>query len=124
MLRKTRSVVVLTAVALVSAIVPGGGSIAEAASTCQVKSLGTHSELGQLVLISGTYRGPSDAVDVRLTCGIVRDGVTVVRVTDRTVGPVAALAEVTTVPSGLVTSCYEVRIAHLGGALTYHDACP
>lgn len=115
----------LVAAALTAAtLLPVGATSAHAAAVCQVKILGSHSEGGQFVAITGTYRGPSDAREVRLTCGVVRDGETVARATDKVPGPVAALAEVQTVSGTGLIACHEVTIFHLDGSISYFDACP
>lgn len=123
MLLRARTLIAAAVVA--GALVPAGAPPAQAMATCQAKSLGTHSEYGQFVLVAGTYKGPTDAVDVVLTCGLVSNGVTIDRVTDPLVGPVAALASVETVYTRLsVLPCYEVTITHLDGSTTYYDTCP
>jgi hypothetical protein len=93
-------------------------------AACQAKSLGTHSEFGQFVAVAGTYKGPADVVEVQLTCGIVRWGVTIDRVQDPLPGPVAALAAVRTVGRGTVSSCYEIKVIPAAGSPTYYDTCP
>lgn len=122
MIRKTKLAALAGTAAVFAALVPAGP--AAAMSACQVKSLGVHSEIGQIVAVAGVYKGPTDALDVQLTCGIVRFGVTVARVSDDVPGPVAALADVVGVPSGPISSCYEVKIVHVDGSVTYYDTCP
>lgn len=121
-LRRPKALVVAALAAAV--LVPVGATAAQAAAVCQVKVLGAHSEGGQFVSITGTYRGPSDALEVKLTCGVVRDGVTVARATDKTTGPVAALADVQTVPGTGLIACHEVTIFHVNGSTSHFDACP
>jgi hypothetical protein len=128
-MRGTKHLALAAATAATVALFPGGATAAKAdrrlMSSCQAKSLGTHSEFGQLVAVAGAYKGPADAVEVDLTCGIVRYGVTVDRVQDPTVGPAAGLAAIRTVGGGSVTACYEIKVTHLaGGSPTYYDTCP
>ena len=115
---------ILVLAALAAALVPAGSTPAHAMSACQVKPLGTHSEFGQFVLVAGVYKGPADAAEVHLTCGIVRYGVTIDRVSDATVGPVATLADVHSVGRGPLSSCYEIKVVHVDGSVTYQDTCP
>lgn len=121
--RARRFLAVATAAASLGVAAPATAETA-APGPCQAKPLGTHSDLGQIVAVTGVYRGPADAVEVRLTCGVVVDGATVARVTDKLVGPVAALADVLTVGGGTPLPCYEIVVRHLGGATTYTDTCP
>lgn len=121
-LRKPKALVAASLAA--ATLVPVGASSAHAAAVCQVKVLGAHSEGGQFVSITGTYRGPADAREVRLTCGVVRAGETVARATDKAAGPVAALAEVQTVYGTGLIACDEITIFHLDGSISYFDACP
>ena len=108
-----------------AALVPFGAPQAQAMAACQVKPLGTHSEFGQLVAVFGFYNAPAGAIDVELTCGIVRQGVTAARVTDPLTGPVAALAAVRGVGGGSVSSCYEVVVTYADGSVVdYVDTCP
>lgn len=109
------------------ALLPGGATAAKRdrlMSACQAKSLGEHSEFGQFVAVAGAYKGPADALEVHLTCGIVQWGVTTDRVQDPLLGPAAALAAVRTVGRGAVSSCYEIKVIPVSGAPTYYDTCP
>lgn len=108
-----------------TALVPLGAPPAHAMAACQVFSPGAHSEFGQIVLVTGVYKGPATAVEIDLTCGIVYQGGTIARVSDKTVGPAAALADVKQVfQRGLLTSCYEVTVTYLDGSTGSHDTCP
>ena len=123
MLRRTKTL--LAAVIAVGALIPAGAGPAHAMAACQVKPLGTHSEFGQIVLVTGVYKGPATAVEVDLTCGVVYNGGTVARVDDQTAGPVAALADVVQVYwGGALTSCYEVTVTDLNGSVSRYDTCP
>ena len=119
-----RSKALLAAALAAAALVPVGAAPAHAMAVCQAKVLGQHSEWGQLVLIAGVYKGPADAVEIQLTCGVVRNGGTVARSTDRLVGPVAAVADVQAVYGWGLTACHEIRITHLDGSVSFDDTCP
>lgn len=124
---RSKSLAVAAVTAATIALLPGGATAAKTdrlMAACQAKSLGTHSEFGQFVAVVGAYKGPADALEVHLTCGIVQRGVTVDRVQDPLVGPVAALAEVRTVWGGTVSACYEIKVIPVSGAPTYYDTCP
>lgn len=106
-------------------LVPMGATPANAMAACQVVSPGAHSEFGQMVLITGFYKGPATAIEVELTCGVVHNGGTIARSTDKLVGPVAALADVRQIfVRGLLTSCYEVTVTTLDGTVSHHGGCP
>src|SRR5688500_20276097 len=107
MLLKAKTLVAAAVAA--TALVPLGAPSAHAMAACQVFSPGAHSEFGQIVLVTGVYKGPATALEIDLTCGVVYNGGTVARVSDKLVGPVAALADVRQVyQRGLLTSCYEI----------------
>lgn len=123
MLGRFKALPVAVVAAALAALVPS--SPAAAMNACQARSLGTHHQIGQFVAVVGAYKGPADAVEVSLTCGLVRDGVTIDRVSDSTTGPAAALADVRIVPGSTpVTSCDEIKVVHLNGSVTYWDTCP
>ncbi|HYO60938.1 MAG TPA: hypothetical protein VEU29_03460 [Actinomycetota bacterium] len=127
MLRRQKSFAVVAVAAAALALLPAGASARRSdalMAACQAKPLGTHSELGQLVAVFGAYKGPADAAEEQLRSGIVRYGVTVDRVQDPLAGPVAALAAVRTVGGGSVSPCYQVKVVHLSGGVTYHGNCP
>lgn len=114
----------VAAVVTAAGLVPVGATPAHAMAACHVRVLGTHSEYGQLVAIAGAYRGPNTAVDVALTCGVVRNGGTVARVADPLTGPVAVLGDVQTIYGAGLTSCHEIKIKYLDGTVSYSDTCP
>ena len=60
---------------------------------------------------------------MQLTCGAVRDGVTVTKVTENTAGPVAAVATTKNLLIGTYTPCYEVRLDYIDHS-TFTDTCP
>lgn len=114
----------VAAVVAAAGLVPVGASPAHAMVACHVRVLGVHSEFGQFVAIAGAYKGPNTAVDVDLTCGVVRNGGTVARASEDVPGPVAALADVQTVYGSGLTSCHEIKIKYLDGTVSYNDTCP
>lgn len=81
----------------------------------------SEAEGSQTIAVAGFYR--ADGYEVRLTCGIVQNGVTVARLTDDLFGPVAALAETVEVPAGAFTTCYDVYITYINGASSTRT-CP
>ena len=119
-----RSKALIAAALAAAALVPVGATPAHAMAVCQARVLGAHSEWGQLVLIAGVYKGPADAVEIQLTCGVVRNGGTVARSSDRLTGPVAALADVQNVYGWGLTPCHEIKITHLNGTVSFNDTCP
>lgn len=123
MLRKPKAL--LAAALAAAALVPAGASPAHAMAACHVRSLGEHSEFGQLVVVAGAYKGPATAVDVDLTCGVVWNGGTVARVRERVDAPVAVVGDVVTVyQRGLLTGCHEIKVTYLDGSVSYSDTCP
>lgn len=123
----SRTLALAAVAAAVLSATPAGAAPEQPAkrmSVCQVKAIGEHSEIGQIVVIAGYYKGPATAVDIKLTCGVVVNGGTVARVTDRLTGPVAALADVQGVRRGPVSSCYEILVTDLNGNTSYSDTCP
>lgn len=120
-----RAKTLVAAAVAATALVPLGAPPANAMAACQVFSPGAHSEFGQIVLVTGAYKGPATAIDIELTCGIVYNGGTVARVTDPLPGPVAALADVRQIyQRGLLTSCYEITVTYLDGSTSNSDTCP
>lgn len=96
---------------------------ATAAAPCRAIPLVGGTESNQTVLVAGTY-STARAIDVQLTCGVVRNGVTVALRSERMPGPVALVASTVSVPTGPVTSCYELRVIYLDGPDTVSDNCP
>lgn len=124
MFRRSKTLALATIAAAAVVLVPTGAGAADfTMASCQVKPLVRVLDYRETVLIFGVYKAPADAVDVRLTCGVTRNGVTYARVTDALVGPVAALAGSATVPIGS-SACHEITVTYLDGSTTYDDTCP
>ena len=121
MLRISRAVVApaLAAVAAI-ATTPFAAAPAHAATPCRaIDSPGSSGT----VLLTGAYTAPG-AIDVQLTCGAVRNGVTVAAVQDELIGPVAVVHGTRDVGPGSVTSCYVLRVVYLDSPATVSDTCP
>src|SRR5688572_13531807 len=108
--RSTRSVAVAAVFAAVAALVPTSAQASPAMAACQAKPLFGIMEWHQEVLVTGVHSAPAGAIDVDLTCGIVRQGVVVWSNTETVPGPGAAMAERATVLAGTISPCYEVVI--------------
>ncbi|HEX2293831.1 MAG TPA: hypothetical protein VHN37_00810 [Actinomycetota bacterium] len=93
-------------------------------AACQVKPLFSTIEYRQTVLVYGVYKAPQGAVDVQMSCGVVRSGATYASVPEKLPGPVAALAGTANVPAGSVTACHDIRVTYLSGLVTHDDTCP
>lgn len=76
----------------------------------------------QEVLVTGEHAARG-AIDVELTCGIVRYGETVWMQTDTLSGPVAAMAEMASVHAGPIGSCYILHVVYVEH-YTFTDTCP
>ena len=95
---------------------------AAAMATCQVRSL-SNLQSGQTNIIAGAYT-TAGALDISLTCGIVRNGVTVARFSEKVPGPVAAVAA-TLNHGGFFTPCHEISVTYVDGRPPYvSDTCP
>lgn len=124
MFRRSKTFVLATIAASAAALVPTGADAADfAMASCQVKPVVRVLDYRETVLIYGVYNAPAGAVDVRLTCGVTRNGSTSARVTDSLVGPVAVVAGSATVPIGS-SGCHEITVTYLDGRTTYSDTCP
>lgn len=113
------------AAAIATAVpVPAGAGAEVALGPCQARSLGTGlKEWYQEVLVTGEAH-PKNAIDVDLTCGVVRYGETVAYVSENRPGPVAVVADVVSVhASSSVSSCYVMTVTYLVG-YSYTDTCP
>ncbi|MGH2754864.1 MAG: hypothetical protein ACRDLB_10580 [Actinomycetota bacterium] len=126
MFRRSKRLIVslVAASALAVAPVPAQGSSA-ALGPCTLRSTGISvADWREVVAVAGTYQAvASGGYDVRLTCGIVRDGVTVAKVSESGVGPVAVVAGTATVLVGSYSPCYEVRVSHIEHTSSA-DTCP
>lgn len=121
MLSRTKGLI--AAAALAAAAVPAFPGSASAASPCRVVPVPLQTKDSQPVLVAGAYT-TAGAIDVILTCGVVRDGETAALVTDGLTGPVAALEDDVRVSPGTITSCYELRVVYLNRPATVSDTCP
>lgn len=121
MVRRTQRLLAVSAMAIaLAALLPT--SPASAMAPCQVRSISTI-QGGQTNAIAGAY-APAGAADVSLTCGIVRNGVTVARFSEKVPGPVAAVAG-TADAGGYFTVCHEIRVTYVDGRAPYvSDSCP
>lgn len=120
MVRKTKRLLVASAMVVgLATVLPAAPATAMA--PCQVRSIATI-QGGQLNVIAGAYT-TAGAVDVSLTCGIVRNGVTVARFSENIPGPVAAVAG-TSNAGGIFTVCHELRVTYLDRPPTVSDYCP
>jgi hypothetical protein len=90
---------------------------------CQGRHVVSFIEYRQVVAVTGAYT-VAGASDVQLTCGVVRNGVTVARFTDKVPGPVAAIAEPANVSGGAFTVCHELVVTYLDKPSTSTDYCP
>lgn len=121
MFAKTKGLVAAALVA--AAAVPLTAGNAAAASPCRAEPLGGPIQNSQPVLIAGAYTA-ARATDVILTCGVVSDGVTVARVTDKMTGPVAVVDRIVHVSPGAITSCFELLVYYRDSPPTNYDTCP
>ena len=103
-------------------MIPAGATSAAALAPCQARDLVKLEEWSHTVGITGVYTA-TGAIDVRLTCGIVQNGVTVRRVTDSVPGPVAALAATVSVQGQFYSVCHEIVVTYIDHT-TYTDTCP
>ena len=98
---------------------------AVALGPCVVRSTGIFiADYQESFVIAGTYQDSDQgAYNVELTCGAVRDGVTVTKATDSTTGPVAVVATTKNLLIGSYTPCYEVRLYYIDHS-SFTDTCP
>jgi hypothetical protein len=123
MLRIVKRVVLLSVVAAaVISLFPATSGAAVAAAPCQAKDVIKLEEWSHTVAVTGHYTSPG-AVDVRLTCGIVQNGVTVKRISESVPGPVAAIATTTSVSGQYYSVCYELSATYIDHT-TNADTCP
>jgi hypothetical protein len=118
---KRLTMAAVVAAALVT-IVPGPRP-ASAMAPCQARPLFSVIEYRQTVAVVGEY-APVGALDVQLTCGIVRNGVTVARLSESVPGPVAAIAGTADVPAGAFTVCYDAFVTFVDRPSTSTHTCP
>jgi hypothetical protein len=79
-------------------------------------------EWSHTAAVTGEYTTVG-AIDVRLTCGIVQNGVTVRRISESVPGPVAAIATTTNIQGQYYSVCYEYVVTHVDHT-SYADTCP
>ena len=113
--------------ALVVPFVPASPAHADAAALgpCVVRSTGIFiADYQESFVIAGTYQdADGGAYNVELTCGAVRDGVTVAKASETTFGPVAVVATTKNLLIGSYGTCYEVRFHYIDHT-TVTDTCP
>lgn len=121
-----RVLAVTAAAAAIAGAVPAtaGASAEVAIGPCQARSLVQGlQEWYQEVLVTG-HAAPRGAIDVRLTCGVTRYGVTVAYVGEQIPGPVAVVSDVVSVhASSAIGSCYVMSVTYIDHS-TYTDTCP
>lgn len=115
-----RLLITSVAAACAAALIPV--SSATAMSPCQGRSVVSTLEYRQTIAVAGVYTA-AGATDVRLTCGIVRNGITVGRVSETLPGPVAAVAGTVTTGYGSFSTCYELYVTYPDRSVSY-DYCP
>ena len=120
MIRRTKLLAAAATAAALATILPAAPATAMA--TCQVRSL-ANLQTGQTNIIHGTYT-TAGALDISMTCGIVRNGVTVRRFSEKVPGPVAVVADTST-DWGFFTPCHEISVTYVDGREPYvTDTCP
>jgi hypothetical protein len=120
MLRTGRvAAVAALAASMLSTAAPPAGAV----GPCQVRASGVGTGFTQTYLVTGEH-APAGAIDVQLTCGVVKNGFTVARFTDDLSGPVALVAGTVNLSSGQVYACYESRVHYADGRSSYYDGCP
>src|SRR5688500_6256304 len=85
--RFKRAAVISLGAAAVIALFPVTSGAAAAVGPCQARDVVKLQEWSHTVAVTGQYTSPG-AVDVRLTCGIVQNDVTVTRISESIPGPV------------------------------------
>ena len=120
MFRKSRILLVaaLSAGSLASLAPPAG-----AVGLCQVRATGVGTGFTQTVLVTGQY-APAGAIEAELTCGVVKNGFTVARLSDQLSGPVAVVAGTVNLSAGSISACYESKAYYPDGSVSYYDGCP
>jgi len=130
MLRRSKSLILAVTAVSAIAVIAAPSQAAEAADSsalgpCVVRPTGIIiADWRESVVVAGTYQAASTGgINVELTCGVVRNGVTIARVSETAPGPVAVVAGMEDVLVGTYTPCYEVRVTHIDHT-TYGDTCP
>ena len=124
--RSKRLMISLTAAgALAVPFVPAAPVHAAALGPCVVRSTGIFiADYQEEFVLAGTYQDvEGGAYNVELTCGAVRDGVTVTKASETTVGPVGVVATTKNLLIGSYSPCYEVRLHYIDHS-SFTDTCP
>ncbi|HYI44110.1 MAG TPA: hypothetical protein VE174_01440 [Actinomycetota bacterium] len=123
MLRRFKLLAVTSAVfAAAIAIFPAPSGAAVAAAACQARDVVKLEEWSHTAAVTGVYTS-AGATDVRLTCGIVQNGTTVIRISESVPGPVAAIATTTNISGQYYSVCYEVNVTYVDHT-SNADTCP
>jgi hypothetical protein len=120
--RSKRLAVASVVAAAVTMLFPTTSGASVAMAPCQARDVVKLHDWSHTVAVTGHYTAVG-AVDVRLTCGIVQNGVTVTRISESAPGPVAAIATTTNVAGQYYSVCYEV-VATFVDHNAYTDTCP
>ena len=121
--RSTALVAAVAAAACLATAVPASAAgTTVAASPCRGDAALAWEEWHQTILVTGLY-APARAIDVQLTCGVVRYGETVGRVSEDVPGPIAVVHDSVRVHAGPVSFCHEAVVTYLDRT-DYVDTCP
>lgn len=121
--RSKRLIVAVAAVGSLATVVPAhawDGTVAPV--PCRGDVAFRIEEWHQTVQVVGTY-SKAGALDVDLTCGVVRYGETVARVGEDRPGPVAVVVGSARVLGGPISMCHEIAITYVEG-YEHIDTCP
>ena len=115
-----RLFVVAALAGCIATVVPSTSAVAMA--VCTARPIGTF-QGGTTIAVTGAYTA-AGATSVSLTCGVVYNGFTVARFSEKIPGPVAAVAGETSQGGGSVASCYELYVTYADRPPTSSDTCP
>lgn len=125
MLKRSKALAVgAVAAATLASAVPASawdGKVA-AAGPCRADVSMRIEEWHQTVFVTGAFTA-AGAIDVDLTCGIVRYGETVARIGETVPGPVAVVAGSERVLGGPISACHEIVVTYVD-RVDYLDTCP
>lgn len=122
MLSRSKRMMVAVVTTGVVSLVPGS-TPAVAMAPCQGRTVVSAVEYSQIVAVTGQYAA-TGATDVQLTCGIVKNGRTIQRVSESNPGPVAVVAASMSVTPGTYSLCYEADVTYLDQAPASFGSCP
>ncbi|MDQ3953052.1 MAG: hypothetical protein M3279_08835 [Actinomycetota bacterium] len=123
MLRK-RLIVPFALAAVLGAAVPAQAvDLDVAAAPCQSVMSTKFTEYHETHYVTGTAT-VKGAIDVRLTCGLVRWGETVATISEDTPGPVAVVAGAVTIMGALHDMCHVIEAWYPDGRYSVSDTCP